>query len=187
MRIRRHSSVPRRSSADLQVSRSGAVSTLARVRRIWARAGAVTLVVFPVWMLITFRATSYATEALASDDVVSVLHGPDYWTFLPKAAPARRAGSHRHVSSERFQPRRFAAADHAGVRHAGYRRRCREGDGGTRQSASNSAHGAIDGGNHSQFGYYGFQLGDWPATIGREEQQRRTLDALIAMRQRVSS
>jgi pimeloyl-ACP methyl ester carboxylesterase len=45
----------------------------------------------------------------------------------------------------------------------------------------------IDGGNHSQFGYYGFQLGDWPATIGREEQQRRTLDALIAMLRRVSS
>lgn len=39
----------------------------------------------------------------------------------------------------------------------------------------------IAGGNHSQFGYYGFQLGDWPATIAREGQQRQTLDALIAM------
>jgi hypothetical protein len=42
----------------------------------------------------------------------------------------------------------------------------------------------IDGGNHSQFGYYGFQPGDWPATIGREEQQaitrRAILDALAA-------
>lgn len=37
----------------------------------------------------------------------------------------------------------------------------------------------IDGGNHSQFGYYGFQLGDWPATIGREQQQRITLAALL--------
>ncbi len=37
----------------------------------------------------------------------------------------------------------------------------------------------IDGGNHSQFGYYGFQPGDWPATISREEQQRRTLQALL--------
>jgi hypothetical protein len=46
---------------------------------------------------------------------------------------------------------------------------------------------AIDGGNHSQFGSYGLQLGAWPATIGREEQQRRTLDALIAMLRRVSS
>jgi hypothetical protein len=25
----------------------------------------------------------------------------------------------------------------------------------------------IDGSNHSQFGYYGFQPGDWPATITR--------------------
>jgi pimeloyl-ACP methyl ester carboxylesterase len=38
----------------------------------------------------------------------------------------------------------------------------------------------IDGGNHSQFGYYGFQPGDWPATITREEQQRLTLDAILS-------
>ena len=37
----------------------------------------------------------------------------------------------------------------------------------------------IDGGNHSQFGYYGFQPGDWPATISREEQQRITLEAVL--------
>ena len=42
----------------------------------------------------------------------------------------------------------------------------------------------IDGGNHSQFGYYGFQPGDWPATITRDEQQRLTLDAILsALRQ----
>jgi pimeloyl-ACP methyl ester carboxylesterase len=38
----------------------------------------------------------------------------------------------------------------------------------------------IDGGNHSQFGYYGFQPGDWPATISREAQHRITVDALLA-------
>jgi alpha/beta superfamily hydrolase len=38
---------------------------------------------------------------------------------------------------------------------------------------------AIDGGNHSQFGYYGFQPGDWPATISREAQQAITRQALI--------
>ena len=37
----------------------------------------------------------------------------------------------------------------------------------------------IDGGNHSQFGYYGFQPGDWPASIPREEQQRMTLAAVL--------
>lgn len=36
----------------------------------------------------------------------------------------------------------------------------------------------IDGGNHSQFGSYGFQPGDWPATISRSEQQRLTVDAI---------
>ena len=38
----------------------------------------------------------------------------------------------------------------------------------------------IDGGNHSQFGHYGFQPGDWPATISREDQQRQTLTAVLA-------
>jgi pimeloyl-ACP methyl ester carboxylesterase len=39
----------------------------------------------------------------------------------------------------------------------------------------------IDGGNHSQFGFYGFQPGDWPATISREEQQRQTVAAILDM------
>jgi predicted esterase len=37
----------------------------------------------------------------------------------------------------------------------------------------------IDGGNHSQFGYYGSQLGDGAATISREEQQEVTIDAIL--------
>jgi hypothetical protein len=46
----------------------------------------------------------------------------------------------------------------------------------------------IDGGNHSQFGHYGFQPGDWPATITRDEQQavtrRAVLDALSVAREK---
>jgi pimeloyl-ACP methyl ester carboxylesterase len=38
----------------------------------------------------------------------------------------------------------------------------------------------IEGGNHSQFGYYGFQLGDNAATISRERQQELTVDAILA-------
>lgn len=37
----------------------------------------------------------------------------------------------------------------------------------------------IDGGNHSQFGYYGFQPGDWPATISREAQQAIIRQAIL--------
>ena len=44
----------------------------------------------------------------------------------------------------------------------------------------------IDGGNHSQFGSYGFQPGDWPATISREEQHAQTLAAVLRMLQHVS-
>ena len=38
----------------------------------------------------------------------------------------------------------------------------------------------IEGGNHSQFGYYGFQLGDSEASITREEQHQRILKNVLA-------
>lgn len=38
----------------------------------------------------------------------------------------------------------------------------------------------IVGGNHSQFGYYGSQIGDGTPTIDHAEQQRQTLEALLA-------
>ena len=37
----------------------------------------------------------------------------------------------------------------------------------------------IEGGNHAQFGYYGTQLGDCSATIGRGDQQDQTFDAVL--------
>lgn len=37
----------------------------------------------------------------------------------------------------------------------------------------------IEGANHAQFGYYGFQLGDDKASISREQQQRETLDEIL--------
>jgi pimeloyl-ACP methyl ester carboxylesterase len=38
---------------------------------------------------------------------------------------------------------------------------------------------AIQGGDHAQFGWYGPQSGDNPATIGREEQQKQIIQATI--------
>lgn len=46
-------------------------------------------------------------------------------------------------------------------------------------------HVRIDGGNHSQFGAYGFQPGDWPATISREEQHAQTLEAILSLLNRI--
>lgn len=43
----------------------------------------------------------------------------------------------------------------------------------------------IDGGNHSQFGYYGSQLGDNAASISRAEQQELTLHAILSALNRV--
>lgn len=39
----------------------------------------------------------------------------------------------------------------------------------------------IEGANHRQFGYYRYQLMDGRATIDREEQQRRLVEALLAL------
>lgn len=38
----------------------------------------------------------------------------------------------------------------------------------------------VNGANHSQFGYYGFQLGDNSASIGREQQEVATLQHILA-------
>ena len=40
---------------------------------------------------------------------------------------------------------------------------------------------AIEGGNHAQFGWYGPQSGDNPATISREEQQRQIVEATLRL------
>ena len=40
---------------------------------------------------------------------------------------------------------------------------------------------AIEGGNHAQFGWYGPQSGDNPATISRDEQQEQIVTATLAL------
>ncbi len=37
----------------------------------------------------------------------------------------------------------------------------------------------IEGANHAQFGYYGFQLGDNSATISKEKQQAETANQIV--------
>jgi hypothetical protein len=44
-----------------------------------------------------------------------------------------------------------------------------------------TAYVAIEGGNHAQFGWYGEQRGDNPATISREDQQAQVLEAILAL------
>lgn len=45
----------------------------------------------------------------------------------------------------------------------------------------------IEGGNHSQFGYYSFQIGDNKAIISRDEQQILLANSIILVLQRVAS
>lgn len=44
----------------------------------------------------------------------------------------------------------------------------------------------IEGGNHAQFAWYGWQIGDHGASISREEQQEITVRAIIEQLQRVT-
>lgn len=45
----------------------------------------------------------------------------------------------------------------------------------------------IEGGNHAQFGWYGEQSGDNPATISRQEQQAQVIQAILALLETVAS
>jgi pimeloyl-ACP methyl ester carboxylesterase len=45
----------------------------------------------------------------------------------------------------------------------------------------------IAGGNHQQFGYYGWQIGDCAATISREEQHRQTVAATVQFLRDIAS
>lgn len=45
----------------------------------------------------------------------------------------------------------------------------------------------IEGGNHSQFGYYSFQIGDNKATISRDAQQTILANSIIQVLQRIAS
>jgi hypothetical protein len=46
---------------------------------------------------------------------------------------------------------------------------------------SNTTFVPIEGGNHSQFGWYGFQSGDNPAVISHEDQNQLTVDSTLAL------
>lgn len=45
----------------------------------------------------------------------------------------------------------------------------------------------IEGGNHAQFGWYGAQSGDHPATISREEQQAQVVRATVKLLKSIST
>ncbi len=51
----------------------------------------------------------------------------------------------------------------------------------------NASYIAIEGGNHAQFGWYGDQNGDNPATITRETQQLQLIDSMLDLLGRVES
>ena len=242
----------------------------ATVRWIWPRAGLLVGVIFVVWSVLAYRATSVAYAALNSDSRVEVTDKADHWAFTPLGAtsdvglifyagalvdPVAYAPLAHQVADRGYPvllirlPRRgaFGGADGAlpltraidatlgvprvkrwivgghsrGGKVASHLAQTDAGSiagliligtshprdfslassslpvtriFGTRDTIADlekvldarrnlppsTRDVPIDGGNHSQFGYYGFQPGDWPATITREAQQRLTLDTVLA-------
>lgn len=51
----------------------------------------------------------------------------------------------------------------------------------------NTYYKEIEGGNHRQFTYYGFQFGDILAGISRQKQQNNMIDAIIKQLERVQA
>jgi pimeloyl-ACP methyl ester carboxylesterase len=245
---------------------------LKRLRRAWVTTGATAGVIFVVWSLLAYRATSDAVAALDSSAAVTVTSHDGYWSFRPVTgasvgllffpgalvdpvayAPTAHAvaargymvllvqvpwrgamgGAESVELTTRYMralretgqsggPRRWVVGGHSrgGVISANVVRSLREGIAGlvligtshprdfslahvqvpvtqifgtrdtvadvdkvvaARRNLPATLHVVqIDGGNHSQFGAYGFQPGDWPATITREEQHRQTVQAIAA-------
>ena len=252
--------------------------TWARIRRVWVFVGSTAGLIFVVWSLLAYRATSDARAALQSTSAVNVSAHDGYWRFQPKQsagagllffpgalvdpvayAPIARAVAERGYTvllvqvprrgafgggestelSLRYMralsesvanggPRQWVVAGHSrgGVISASVVRSLRAGIAGlvligtshprdfslahleiptvqifgTRDTVADVDKVIaarrnlppsleiveIEGGNHSQFGSYGFQPGDWPATISREEQQRRTIEAIVSLLERAA-
>ncbi|HVJ26208.1 MAG TPA: alpha/beta hydrolase [Vicinamibacterales bacterium] len=247
------------------------------IRWIWIRVGALAGIIFVVWSVIAYRATSQAHDALKSDARVEVTDRSDYWAFAPRQEsadvglifyagalvdPAAYAPL-AHAVADRGYPvllirlprrgafggadgaapltraieatlsvpvvKRWVASGHSrGGKVASELVRTRAGSlvgliligtshprdfslanstipvtriFGTRDTVADldkvmavrknlppdTRDVRIDGANHSQFGYYGFQPGDWPATITRAEQQRLTLEAVLSTLGNLSS
>jgi pimeloyl-ACP methyl ester carboxylesterase len=45
----------------------------------------------------------------------------------------------------------------------------------------------IEGGNHAQFGWYGLQPKDYPASISREDQQAQAIEATVELLVKISN
>ena len=247
----------------------------ATIRRIWITTGITVTVIFVLWSLIAFRASSAAREAIRRNDAVAVTEGEDHWLFQPRATaadvgvvffpgglvdPVAYAPLLRDLAAEGYtcvliqvprrgifggaegaeplnravnamrqlpQVRRWVVAGHSRGGEIAARLAQTQAPSlaglvligtshprdislahlrmpvmriyGTRDTVADveklertkpnlppqTQHVRIDGGNHSQFGAYGFQPGDWPATISREEQHAQTLGAILSLLRRV--
>lgn len=165
------------------------------VRRVWATVGVMALLGFAGWSFLAYRASDDAKLALVSDDQVEVIRGEGYWSFTARFGGDPRAAGLLFFPGALVEPAAYAPLARAVLR-AGHpvllvelpRRGAFGGaDGAEVEKSEQNRHllptatrwVIIEGANHSQFGWYGFQPGDRSATISRARQQELMIQIVV--------
>ena len=117
------------------------------IRRVWAITGVSVTVIFVAWSLIAFRASDEALAAAQSDGIVVVERADGVWRFEPATAgAASMAGGALTAPVAPVAP--VAPGSPTLVFFPGAL---------VDPRAYAPLARAVAGGNHSQFGWYGFQ------------------------------
>ena len=136
------------------------------IHRWWVRIGSVALIVFLAWNLIAFQAWGVPDSSLLGDGCIAVEESAQLILF-GTTHPRDRDLSKLAIPVTKILATRDRLASPARAR----------------ENAARLPPGTewvlIEGGNHSQFGHYGFQFGDRLAAISRDQQQRELVAAVV--------
>ena len=159
------------------------------VRIVWVGGG----VLFFLWLVYSMQARDVEPAVLQSNEGVTVTETARTIAFVPQSSESTGLLFYPGalVEPEAYAPLARAVAEQ-GFRTIIVKLPLRTASFGSQEAdlmaytltliAENSdvARWFVAGGNHAQFGYYGGQLGDNRAEIGREAQQDLTVAAILA-------
>lgn len=178
-----------------------------RIRRIWITVGLVVTAVFVTWSLIAYQADEIAEAATISDEAVAVIYNDGIWQFQPQvqrhqtslvfSGHSRGAVVASMLSVRKNKPAGLVLIGTSHPRDVDLSNLAvpvtkivgtRDGVAPpekVRQNAyllpATTRWIWVEGGNHSQFGWYGFQPMDKWAEISADEQRQIMTQAVIAL------